>query len=429
MQLSHRVNSLKPSATLAVDAKVKKLRAAGVDVIGFGAGEPDFDTPANVKQAAVDALMAGKTKYAPTEGDPAARAAIAAKLKRENNIDCTADDIIISDGAKHSLYLALQCLLDPAAARNGHAQQVIVPTPAWVSYRPMAELAGGEIVEVPGAVANDFKITPAQLEKAITQQTAAIIFNSPSNPCGTMYSPAELKALAEVLKRHEQITIITDEIYEKLIYTDVKHFSLGSIPELAHRTVTINGLSKAFAMTGWRIGYACCPAPSQISPLAPHGNAGPAAPPRSGNIIKAMTKLQGQMTSNITTFVYPAIVEALTNCNESVEKMRCKFAERAIMIHGKISAMPGLKCPKPTGAFYVFPDISAHFGKTSPGGKPINSALGLAEALLEDAKVAVVPGEDFGDCARNHVRLSFACSEQNIIEGCRRIDEWLNKLR
>ena len=408
IRLSDRVNSLKPSATLAVDAKVKSLRSAGVDVIGFGAGEPDFDTPTNVKQAAISALLAGKTKYAPTEGEAAARAAIAAKLKRENSIECTADDIIINVGAKHSIYLALQCLLDP-----GKRQQVILPTPAWVSYRPMTELAGGEIIEVPGMIDDDFKITPHQLEKAITPHTAAIIINSPSNPSGTMYSPAELIALGEVLKKHEQITIITDEIYEKLIYTNVKHFSLGSIPELAHRTVTINGMSKAYAMTGWRIGYACCPKP-------PHGDV---------NLIKAMTKLQGQMTSNITSFVYPAIVEALTNCSESVEQMRQKFAERAALIHQKITSIPGLKCPRPTGAFYVFPDISITFGKTSPGGKKIDSALSFAGALLEDAKVAVVPGEDFGHCARHHVRLSFACSEQNIIEGCTRIDEWVRGLR
>jgi len=407
MRLSDRVNSIKPSATLAVDAKVKALRAQGIDVIGFGAGEPDFDTPQPVKQAAIDALLGGKTKYTATEGDPASRAAIAAKLKRENGIDCdpSGADIIISDGAKHSIYLALQCLLDP-----GKHQQVIVPTPAWVSYRPMIELAGGEVVEVPGAIDRDFKITPRQLENAITSQTAGIIINSPSNPCGTMYSPDELRALADLLAKHDQITIITDEIYEKLIYGDVKHFSLGSIPALAQRVVTINGMSKAYAMTGWRIGYTCAIGDGR-------------------HLIKAMTKLQGQMTSNITSFNYPAIVEALAHCNQSVEKMRLKFAERAALIYERVAAMPGLVCPKPTGAFYVFPDISAHFGKTSPGQRKIDTALSFAESLLEDAKVAVVPGEDFGQCARNHVRLSFACSNENIIEGCRRIAQWLDQLR
>jgi aspartate aminotransferase len=218
----------------------------------------------------------------------------------------------------------------------------------------------------------------------------------------------------DVLKKYEQIVIITDEIYEKLTYTEVKHFSIGSVAELATRVITINGMSKAFAMTGWRIGYACCPSPQPSIPSP---------------VIKGMATLQGQMTSNITSFSYAAIVEAMTNSAESVEKMRRKFAERAELIHGKITAMPGVKCPKPTGAFYVFPDVSAHFGKSSPNGKKIASALTFAEALLEDAKVAVVPGEDFGEIARNHVRLSFACSEQNITEGCKRIDGWLRQLK
>ncbi len=413
MRISDRANSIKPSATLAVDARVKAMRAQGVDVIGFGAGEPDFDTPEPIKQAAIEALKAGKTKYAATEGDPAARAAIAAKLKRDNGIECdpSGADIIINVGAKHSIYLALQCLLDV-----GKGQEVILPTPAWVSYRPMVELAGGRVVEVAGAIGNDFKITPKQLEKAITARTSAMIINSPSNPCGTMYSPEELKALAAVLEKHSDITILTDEIYEKLIYSDVKHFSLGSIPAIAQRVVTINGMSKAYAMTGWRIGYACCPG-------------APGTPGMRSELIKAMAKLQGQMTSNITSFVYPAVVQALTQCYTSVEKMRVKFAERAELIYGKIKAMPGLKCPKPTGAFYVFPDVSAHFGKVSPGGKKVESALSFAEALLEDAKVAVVPGEDFGECARNHVRLSFACSNENIVEGCARMSEWLKRLQ
>lgn len=405
MQLSDRVTSLKPSATLAVDARVKALRAQGGDIIGFGAGEPDFDTPQPIKQAAIDALLAGRTKYAPTEGDLAARQSIADKLNRENRIECGPEHIVISVGAKHSIYLALQCLLDP-----GKGQQVLLPTPAWVSYRPMIELAGGEVVEVPGSVSRDFKITPQQLERAITPRTAAIIINSPSNPCGTMYTPDELRSLADVLAGRDTITVITDEIYEKLIYGQVPHFSLGSLPSVKERVVTINGMSKAYAMTGWRIGYAC-------------------APGSGGALAKAMTKLQGQMTSNITSFAYAAIVTAFAQCNTSVEKMRQAFAKRAALIHERLSAMPGVVCPRPTGAFYVFPDVSACFGKSSPGGKRIDSALSFAEALLEEAKVAVVPGEDFGEIARKHVRLSFACSEQNIIEGCDRIGHWLAKLR
>ena len=406
MRLSDRVNSLKPSATLAVGAKIRELQSRGVDIIGFGAGEPDFDTPGSIKQAAIDALLAGKTKYTATEGELSARQAIAAKLKRENGIECSAADVVINAGAKHSIYLALQCLLDP-----GKGQQVLLPSPAWVSYPAMIELAGGETVEIPAPIDNDFKITPGTLQRAIDrsgERAAAIIINTPNNPCGTMYSPDELRALGEVLSEHEHITIITDEIYEKLIYGNDAHFSLGSMSQLADRVVTVNGLSKAYAMTGWRVGYACAP-----------GN----------GISKAMATLQGQMTSNITSFIYPAIIEALTNCSESVEEMRCAFAERAALIHRLLTAIPGIKCPQPTGAFYVFPDISAYFGKVSPGGKRITAALSFAGALLEEAHVAVVPGEDFGGGGQRHIRLSFACSTNNIEEGCRRIDQWVRSLK
>lgn len=402
MQLSRRVTALKSSATLEVTARINALKAQGVDVIGFGAGEPDFDTPQNIKQAAVNALMAGKTRYTAVAGEQSSREAIARKLRDENAIDCTADDIVISVGGKHSLYLALQCLLDPPQS-GAAAQQVILPTPAWVSYEPMIQLAGGQAVQVPGAVENDFKITPQQLDQAITPQTVAVIINSPSNPCGTMYTPDDLRALAAVLEPHPKIAIITDEIYEKLIYGDAQHLSMGSITSIADRVITVNGLSKAYAMTGWRIGYAC----------------------GLGNMAKAMIKLQGQMTSNITSFCYAAIEEALTNSADSVQAMREAFARRAGLIHDRIAAMPGLACPRPTGAFYVFPDVSAYFGRTSPGGATIDSAMAFASALLEEAKVGVVPGEDFGDCGQNHVRLSFACSEQHIEEGCRRMDQWL----
>jgi len=404
-RLSDRALNLTPSSTLAVTARVRALRAEGVDVIGFGAGEPDFDTPASIKQAAIDALLSGETHYMPVAGEPGARKTIAEKLARENRITCTGDDVVICVGAKHALYLVLQCLLDP-----GRGQEVILPTPAWVSYRPMIELAGGAVVEVPGGIDNDFKITAKQLEGAINPNTAAVIINTPSNPCGTMYAPDDLRALAEILAPHPQITIITDEIYEKLIYGDAEHFSLGSIDSIADRVVTINGLSKAYAMTGWRIGYACAP-----------GN-------QPAGLAKAMAKMQGQMTSNITSFCYAAIVEALTGSAAEVESMRLRFAERATMMYERVRAMPGLRCPEPTGAFYVFPDVSAYFGKRTKEGRTIDSALSFAEALLEEASVAVVPGEDFGECAKTHVRLSFACANEHIEEGCRRIDSWLRTL-
>ncbi len=405
-RLSQRITNLKSSATLALTAKVKALNAAGADVIGFAAGEPDFDTPQHIKQAAIDALNAGQTHYMPVPGDPGARQAIADKLRNDNAINCSADDIVITTGGKHAIYLALQCLVD--ADRGA---QVLVPTPAWLSYRPMIELAGGAVVEVLGSADNDFKITAQQLQDAITDRSVALIINSPSNPCGTMYSPDELRELATVIERHPQLTVISDEIYEKLIFGGVDHFSIGSVQAIADRVITINGLSKAYAMTGWRIGYACAPAPGIDRVMA-----------------KAISRLQGQMTSHITSFCYAAIVAALTNAADDVERMRQEFARRAVIIHDRLTAIPGIRCPKPTGAFYVFPDISATFGKRSGGGRLIDSAMSFAEALLEEANVAVVPGDDFGGCGTHHVRLSFACSEQQIEEGCRRIREWIEAL-
>ncbi|HWB20434.1 MAG TPA: pyridoxal phosphate-dependent aminotransferase [Phycisphaerales bacterium] len=406
IQISQRVTGLKPSATIGVDARVKALRASGVEVISFGAGEPDFDTPANIRDAAIEGLNTGKTHYTLVEGEPAARKAIAEKLKRENGIACGPEHIVISAGAKHSLYLALQCLLDP-----GKGQEVIVPTPAWVSYRPMVELAGGSVVELGTKIEDAFKVTAAQVERAISAKTAAIILNSPSNPTGMVYSKRELTAIADVLAKHEHVVIVTDEIYEKLIFSGEKAFSIGSIRELAERTVTVNGMSKAFAMTGWRLGYACAT-----------GN--------GGGFAKAMTKLQGQMTSNVTSFCYPAIVEALSERSaEAVETMRKQFAKRAELIFGIVSGWKDVKCAKPMGAFYVFPDVSAHFGKVTPGGRKVESAKSFAEALLEEEKVAVVPGEDFGKCAEGCVRLSFACSEKNIEEGCGRIGKFVAGLK
>jgi aspartate aminotransferase len=390
LHLSQRVRNLKPSATLAVSALVRRLQAEGRDVIGFGAGEPDFDTPEHIQQAAIDALRCGTTHYMPVPGEPKARQTIADKLRDENGIACTPDDVVITVGAKHALYLALQCLLDA-----GDDREVIVPTPAWVSYQPMIELSGGNVVEVPGALDNDYKITPAQLEAAITPRTAVLMINSPSNPCGTMYEPDELRALAEVVEPRGQITILTDEIYEKLVYGGTEHFSPGSIGAIADRVVTVNGLSKAYAMTGWRIGYACAPGQG----------------PGDLSLAKAMAKLQGQMTSHITSFCYAAIVEALTN--------------------------GGIRCPRPTGAFYVFPDISAHVGKQTPAGRAIDSSSAFAEAFpvrrsatparatsgsasparpSRSRKAADVWSSGFGRCADGE-RLRAACHSVDGGEG------------
>jgi len=405
IKLARRVRSLKPSSTLAVSARVKEMIAEGIDVIGFGAGEPDFDTPPQIKAAAIAALESGRTGYEPVPGALESRTAVAEKLRTENGIACKASDIVITTGGKQALYLALQALVDPA-----EDHEVLLPTPSWVSYRPMIELAGGRVVEIPSSPEGDFKITPEQLEAAITPRAVAIIINSPSNPCGTTYTPDELRALADVLDRHPHIAIITDEIYEKLIYGDIESFSLGSRPETAERVITINGLSKAFAMTGWRLGYVC-------------------APGLGGEIARAIARLQGQMTSHVTSFTMPAVVTALTEATADVARMRESFAQRAELIASFVATMPDVPCPKPTGAFYVFPDVSAHFGRVSPAGRSIDSALGFAEALLEEARVAVVPGDDFGGCGPRHVRLSFACSPEAIREGCRRMDRWLRSLR
>ncbi|MEE2908668.1 MAG: pyridoxal phosphate-dependent aminotransferase [Planctomycetota bacterium] len=402
MNLSQRALGVPASPTLAITARVKELKAAGEDIIGFGAGEPDFGTPEVICDAAVESLRAGQTRYAPTPGTPEAREAIATKLREENGIDCTAGDIIINNGAKFTVYLALQAIVNPGDV-------VLLPTPAWVSYKPMIELAGGVVREIPAGPASDFKMTPAQLEQALDADVRAIILNSPSNPCGTMYSPDEVRALAEVLARHPGVAIVADEIYERIVYTDEPYLSMASLPEMADQTITINGLSKTFAMTGWRIGYAC-------------------APGHQGEVIKAMTRLQSQMTSSITSFLMKSIPAALEKATGDVQVMRQTFAERAKLIHGLIESWPGVSCPKPTGAFYVFPDISGCFGKTSGGGVKINAAMDFASALLDEARVAVVPGEGFLGCGTNHVRLSFACSEEDITRGCQRVLEWLGQL-
>ena len=415
LAVSRRVAALKPSVTVAFMNRAKSMQRQGIDVLSFAAGEPDFDTPQSIKNAAIASLNAGVTKYMPTLGDPETRSVLAKKLLQENGIPTTADHIAISAGGKHSLYVACQCLLDfPAPGQP--QQEVILPVPAWVSYAPIVELCGGKVVELPTGPENDFKITPEQLRKAITPRTRMLILNSPSNPCGTMYSPDEIRALGRVCAEAAASTapdlvILSDELYEKIVYGGIEHFSIGSMPEIAERTLTINGLSKAYAMTGWRIGYA-----------AGSGAFGK-------KLIDAMGVLQGQMTTNITSFTYASIREAIQNGGPEVEKMRLAFASRAKVVHDLVSKIPGVKCPRPTGAFYVFPDVSAYFGKTSPAGKPINSAMDMCEALLAEKHVAFVPGEDFGGCGKNCVRISFACSEDQIRRGVERFSEFLAALK
>jgi len=406
MFVSTRIASMSESATLAVGAKAAAARAKGHDVIAFAMGEPDFDTPDNIKRAAIMALEKGMTKYAPTPGDKPAREAIARKLTEENGVPTSFEQVTVTAGAKHAIYMALQAIVEP-----GRGDEVLLPTPAWVSYKSLIELAGAKCVEVPGSVSNGFRVTPEQLAAAITPRTVGFMWNSPSNPCGTAYPAAEVRALCDVLARHERIAVISDEIYEKLIYPEVApglvHFSPGSLEALRERTITINGMSKSYAMTGWRIGYM-------------------AAPP---SMAKELIKLQGQMTNSIPSFFYPAIVEALTNSAAGVESMRVRFAARAGLIKRELDAIPGFVTVEPNAAFYAFPDVSAHFGKVSPRGARITGAQAFADALLDEAAVAVVPGEDFGACARGHVRLSFACGEELIVRGVGRMREWVAALR
>lgn len=416
MRLSNRVSSLRASSTVAVAATAKALRAQGKDVLSFAAGEPDFDTPQKIKDAAVAALAAGRTGYAPPPGDPDTRSAICRKLTSENDIPgLTPDNVVISPGGKQSLYLIFHALLDPPMPGKP-VPEVIIPTPAWVSYRPQAELAGGTVVEVEAGPEQDFKITPDQLRAALSERTRLFVFNSPSNPCGVMYTPGEISALAAVLEEATRtvcpdLVIVTDEIYEKLIYGEERHLSMGSIPAIAERTVTVNGFSKAYAMTGWRLGYMACP-----------GEFGQ-------KLTKACTKLQGQINTSVTTFALPGAVVALEECADDVERMRGAFATRGELIHRRITAMEGIACPKPTGAFYVFPDVSAHLGKTSAAGTKIDSVVDFAQALLEEHLVACVPGDDFGGCGDRCVRFSFACSEEQISAGMDRFEAFLSGLR
>lgn len=409
MLIADRVLRLSESATIAVGARANAMKATGKDVIAFGMGEPDFVTPEPIRRAAIAGLERGMTHYAPTPGDKASREAIAAKLVRENGIACRPEHISVTAGAKHALYMTLQCLLDA-----GKGQEVILPTPAWLSYKPLIEIAGGICVEVPSTVASGFKITPEALEAAITPRTVGVIFNSPSNPCGVAYRPDEIEAFAAVLTRHPQVTIVADEIYEKLIYPEIdpslKARSFGAIPGLAERTITINGMSKAYAMTGWRVGYVC-------------------APGDGGRFAKELIKLQGQMTNGIATFIMPAIVEALTNGAAEVERMRQVFARRARLIHERLQAIPRFRTARPTAAFYAFPDIADCLGRTTPAGRRIETPAQFADALLEEALVAVVPGEDFGACARTHIRFSFACADEHIVRGIDRVAQWVAALR
>jgi aspartate aminotransferase len=396
--LATRAKTLNPSSTLAVTAKFKQMQSAGRDVIGFGAGEPDFDTPEGIKEAAIAALRAGKTKYEPAQGSVEARNAVAQVYGKRYGCQLTANNVLISCGGKHSLYLAFLTLFEPG-------DELLLPSPYWVSYPEQVKLAGGTTRSIRGAVENDFKITPEQLKASLGPKSRALLLNSPGNPTSTTYDPDELTALVETAVE-AGLFIISDEIYDQLLYNGQKTRSLLSFPdEIRKKSVVINGLSKAYSMTGWRVGFTVA----------------------EPEIISAMAALQGQMTSNITSFVLAAIPQALNSHDDDVEMMRKSFEQRGTLIHDLISEIPGLKCPKPTGAFYVFPDVSAFFGKKDVSGKVLDTAAALAESLLEEQGVAVVPGEDFE--GPEHIRLSFATDEESIRKGVARMKDFLLALK
>ena len=389
MYISKRASSIKPSPTLAISAKAKKLKSEGVDIINFGIGEPDFDTPQNIKKAAIDAINNGFTKYCPVPGTPELKKAIISKLKSENDLEYLPEEIIVSCGAKHSLYNIFQAVFDPG-------DEVIIPSPYWVSYPDMAILAGALPVIVSTNDKTNFKVTAKQIEQVITSKTKALVLNSPSNPTGNTYTLDELKEIADVCIKHN-ILIISDEIYEKLVYDNFKFYSIAQVSkEIQKQTLVVNGVSKAFAMTGWRIGY--CAGPKEI--------------------ISAMTKIQSQSTSNPTSISLKATTEALNGPKDEMDKMRQEFEKRRNYIVDKLNSINGIKCVKPNGAFYVFPNISKLLGKKY-GNKTINTDIELCEYLLDNAKIAVVPGSAFG--LPGYIRLSYATSMENIIKGIDRL--------
>ena len=396
--LSKSLDRIKPSPTMAVTAKAAELRAAGKDVIGLGAGEPDFDTPDNIKNAAIEAINAGDTKYTKVDGTPAVKAAIIEKFKRENGLSFEPNQITVNCGGKHTIYNALMATLNPG-------DEVVIPTPYWVSYPDMTLLAGGTPVFVETSIDTNFKMTPEALDAAITPKTKWLIFNSPSNPSGAAYTEEEIKALGEVLKRHEHVWVFADDIYEHIVYEgfEFKTFA-AAVPEVAHRTLTMNGVAKAYAMTGWRIGYA----------------AGDAA------LIKAMAKVQSQSTSNPCSISQAATVEALMGPQDYLKDRAAVFQERRDLVVKMLNEAEGIECPTPEGAFYVYPSIAGCIGKKTPSGKTIETDEDFVTYILEDYGVAAVHGEAFG--LSPHFRVSYATSNEALIEACNRIKDACSKL-
>ena len=391
--LSDRINAMEVSATLGMAAKTRELKAEGKDIIGLSLGEPDFDIPDFIKDAAIEAIQQNYSKYTPIDGYLELREAICEKFKRDNNLNYKPSQIVVSTGAK-------QCLANVALAMLNTGDEVIFPAPYWVSYKEIAKMAGGIPIEVHTTIENNFKITPAQLEAAITSKTKMVWFNTPCNPSGSIYSKSELEALAVVLRKHPHIFILSDEIYEYINFTNERVTSVAEIDGLYERTITVNGMSKAFAMTGWRIGY--MGAPEWIA--------------------KACAKVQGQVTSGANAIAQRASIAALKAPKSKIQYMVDEFKRRRDLVLQLLNEIEGFKLNIPEGAFYVFPDISSFFGKTLRG-RIINNASDFSLYLLEEAMVATVTGEAFGDA--NCIRFSYAASEKDLREAIRRIKESL----
>ena len=391
--LSDRINAMEVSATLGMAAKTRELKAEGKDIIGLSLGEPDFDIPDFIKEAAIEAVQQNYSKYTPIDGYLELREAICEKFRRDNNLHYKPSQIVVSTGAK-------QCLANVALAMLNPGDEVIFPAPYWVSYKEIAKMAGGVPIEVHTTIESDFKITPAQLEVAITPKTKMVWFNTPCNPSGSIYSKEELEALAIVLRKHPNIFILSDEIYEYINFTNERVTSVAEIDGLYERTITVNGMSKAFAMTGWRIGY--MGAPEWIA--------------------KACTKVQGQITSGANAIAQRASITALKAPKSKIQYMVDEFKKRRDLVLQLLSEIEGFKLNVPEGAFYVFPDVSSFFGKTLRG-RNIHNATDFSLYLLEEAMVATVTGEAFGDA--NCIRFSYAASEKDLREAIRRIKESL----
>ena len=395
--ISNNLNKIKPSPTIAVTQKARELKAAGKDVIGLGAGEPDFDTPDNIKEAAIKAIRDGDTKYTAVDGTPVLKKAIVDKFKRENNLDYDLDQITVGAGGKHVIYNAMMATLN-------EGDEVIVPAPYWVSYPDMVLLAGGTPIILECDEKQGFKLSPSELDKAITTKTKWIILNSPSNPTGACYSESDILELSKILIKHSHVYILSDDIYEHVVYEGFKFFTIAQIKELKDRVLTMNGVSKAYSMTGWRIGYA----------------AGPK------DIIKAIAKIQSQSTTNPSSISQAAAVEALNGKQDFIKERAKSFQERRDFVVSSLNQIEGIECLNPDGAFYVFPSCKALIGKKDPNGNVINNDTDFVKSLLEHSGIAVVQGSAFG--LEGFFRISYATSMENLKKALDKIKNFCKEL-